>query len=278
MPQNSITRDEILNHLRVSSSNGGAYAEQDGYYYIKPNAQNVSSRLRKEGYSKRMWKAAWLVTHVIKRFPFVRCVMITGTLSKNSSDRSSDLDFMIITEPHRLWIARTMMMLFKKIFLFNSKKFFCINYCITSDSLEILERNIFTATEIATIKCTFNEKLMREFIAGNKWIREFFPNYIINDESLHTAGSRVSSRRSILQAIGELFFPGKLGDRIDRRLMEKTIAYWQRKYPQLNEAERVSRLKSTPSESRVHPGSVQHAILKLYRQKLEQFNLEKFNL
>src|SRR5207253_11478070 len=129
-------------------------------------------RIEKEKHSKKMWRMAAMMTHIIKRFPFVRAVMITGSLSKNSSDKRSDLDFMIITEPKRLWIARTILMLFKKIFLFNSYKYFCLNYYITSDNLEIEEKNIFTATEIAYVKATYNTRLMEDFIKANMWIKQ----------------------------------------------------------------------------------------------------------
>jgi hypothetical protein len=199
--------------------------------------------------------------------------MVTGTLSKNSSDKSSDLDFFLITAPGRLWITRTLLMLFKKIFLLNSKKYFCINYCMSEDSLQVAERNIFTATEIATIKATYNDTLMRRFVESNKWIKEFFPNYIINDASLHTSGCTVQNSRSIIQKLLEMFFPGNFGARLDKKLMMKTIEHWKKKYPHLDDSERSRRLKSTPTESRVHPHSVQDEILNLYNQKLESFNL-----
>ncbi len=273
LPQNTVTKDEVKHFLRESSKNGSEYAEMSGYYYVKPNAEYVASRINKEAYSKRMWKTTYLMTHIIKRFPFVRCVMVTGTLSKNSSDKTSDLDFMIITAPNRLWVSRTLLMLFKKIFLLGSKKYFCLNYFITENNLEIAERNIFTATEIATIKSTYNDGMMRAFIEKNKWIKNFFPNYIINDASLHTAGCKVNNRRSILQKVYELFFTGNLGDKLDEIFRQKTIKHWQRKFPELDEAERNARLKSTPTVSKAHPGSVQKKILNLYTEKLSKFNL-----
>lgn len=273
LPKNTVTKEEVKHFLSESSQNGSEYAEKSGYYFIKPNAEYVTNRIHKEAYSKRMWKITYFMTHIIKRFPFVRCVMVTGTLSKNSSDKTSDIDFMIITAPKRLWVARTLLMLFKKIFLLNSKKYFCLNYFITENNLEIAERNIFTATEIATIKATYNDGIMRAFIEKNKWIKDFFPNYVINDTSLHTAGCKVNNRRSILQKVYELFFAGKIGDKLDEVFRQKTIKHWKNRFPELDEAERSDRLKSTPTVSKAHPGSVQKKILNLYTEKLSKFNL-----
>lgn len=273
LPENSILKEDVKLFLKNSSQNGAQYAEKQGYYYIKPKEDNVTNRIAREKYSKKMWKAAWLSTQVIKRFPFVRCVMVTGTLSKNSSDKDSDLDFMVITAPNRLWVARSLLMLFKKIFLLNNKKYFCINYCITENHLEIMERNIFTATEIATIKPTYNENMMRSFINANMWIKNIFPNYAVKDEYLHKSGCRVSNHRSFIQRFSEIFFTGYIGDKLDKTLMRSTIRHWKKRFPHFTQRELSSRLRSTPTESKAHPGSMQEKILEMYKQKLAAHNI-----
>ncbi|HJY62651.1 MAG TPA: hypothetical protein VJ455_00735 [Ignavibacteria bacterium] len=275
LPENSVAKETVYDVLKKSAKESdNKFGECGGYYYIKPNTDNVYKRLYKEQYSRKMWKAAWIATHVIKLFPFVRAVMVTGSLSKNSSDKSSDLDFMIITAPGRLWIARTLLMLFKKIFLFNSYKYFCINYYVTTDNLEITDKNVFTATEIATIKGTYNTGLMNRFIESNKWIMDYFPNYILCDKRLHKAGCSVTNRKSIFQSVSEFLFIPSFADTLDKKLMAKTIAHWNKKYSYINEEERNHRLRSARNVSKSHPESVHHKVLDSYSQKLKQFNLQ----
>ena len=274
LPQNSVSLDDIKQNLvTLAGSSESPVAEKDGYYYIKPAEDCVNSRVEKENYSLKMWKQAAMVTHIIKRFPFIRAVMISGSLSKNSSSRESDLDFMVITENDRLWISRTMLMLFKKIFLFNSYKYFCINYFVTISNLEIEDKNIFTATEIATIKATYNTGLLRKFIKQNHWVKKFFPNYILCDPALHTPGCKINNRKSFLQKIFELPFSGFAGSRLNRHLMNRTINHWLKKYPHLDETERNHMFRSTPDVSKTHPGNMQKKILGLYRDRLKKFNL-----
>jgi predicted nucleotidyltransferase len=251
-----------------------SFGEREGYYYVKPNDGNIDKRLEREKYSGRIWKAAWLVTHFIKRFPFVRAVMVTGSLSKNSSDRTSDLDFMIITAPGRLWIARTLLMLFKKIFLLNSYKYFCINYYVTEDNLEVEDKSMFTAIEIATIKGTYNSALMNRFVEKNRWLNEYFPNYVLCDPNMHKAGCSVTEKRSIIQAVSEALIPAYFAEKLDIWMMNKTIAHWNRKYSYLDDDERNFRLRSTRNVSKAHPDSVHSIILNTYNAKLKQFNLK----
>jgi hypothetical protein len=274
LPKNSIAMEEIKKLLRqFSADSQSPFAEKHGYYFIKPFENNIEKRIFREGYSKKMWKAAYFVTHIIKRFPFVRGVMITGSLSKNSSDQTSDLDFMVITADDRLWIARTLLMLFKKIFLFNNYKYFCINYFITQSHLEITEQNIFTATEIATIKPAYNSDLMNEFISKNDWIKNYFPNYILCDPELHKSGFKVNNAKSKTQRFFELLFGGSFGSLLNKKLMNMMIKHWNKKYPNLDETERNHMFKSTLDVSKTHPLNMQKKILHAYDSKLKEFNL-----
>ena len=80
------------------------------------------------------------MTKFISKFPYVRAILLSGSISKGYMDKDSDVDYFIITQPNRLWVTRLLLMLFKKIFLFNSRKVFCINYFVDSEKLEIEEK------------------------------------------------------------------------------------------------------------------------------------------
>jgi predicted nucleotidyltransferase len=274
LPRNSVSLDIVKKCLAEFSEGGTApFAEKDGFYYIKPSVENITNRLKKEEYSRRMWKRAQFVTHVIKRFPFVRAVMITGSLSKNSSDTKSDLDFMVITKAGRLWISRTLLMLFKKIFLLNSYKYFCINYFVAEDSLEIEDKNIFSATEVATVKFMYNRDLLAKFLESNNWIKSYFPNYVLCDPMLHSPGCRINNSPSLLQRLFELPFFGPVGKWLNNKLMLSTIKHWNKRYAHVPEPDRNHMFRSTPGVSKTHPGNMQKKILGLYDKKLKDFDL-----
>ena len=275
LPKNSMPKSKVLGMIEnFSSEKESAFAQKDGFVYVKPNDHYISRRISKENFSRRMWLAARIMTHVIKRFPFVRAVFITGSLSKNSSEKISDIDYMIITSRGRLWISRTLLILFKKIFLFNSYKYFCLNYFITEDNLEIPFKNVFTATEVAYIKATFNTDLMYDFVMANKWIKDYFPNYKFLDPYLHSAGFKVNNRRSVLQRLTEIFFRGRWGDKLDNYLLQKTSYYWNKKYSSLEENDRKLLFRTEQNVSTTHPGDMQRTILRKYNERLMRFNLE----
>lgn len=274
LPQNTFTKDQIFKIIdNISEDTGSPFTREGRYLYVKPNKHHIKIRKEREQISRKMWKAARLVTHLIKRFPYVRAVFVTGSLSKNSSNEKSDLDFMVVTKKGRLWVSRMLLMLFKKLFLFNSYKYFCINYFITEDNLEIEDKNIFTATEIVYIKSTYNSGMMNDFIKANSWVTSFFPNYKLYDELLNSAGFKVNNRQSYLQKFFELFLNGKLGTRLNEKFMTITANHWNKKYSSLDEKERNHMFKTTPKTSKTHPGNMQKKILNVYNEKLKQFNL-----
>lgn len=273
LPQNSITKKDVSDVLLQISKENPKVSSKENYYFIGGNEDYIELRKSRESYSKKSWKLAKFVTHIIKRFPFVRAVFVTGSLSKNSSMPDSDLDFMVVTEKNRLWISRTLLMLFKKILLFNSHKYFCINYFISEDSLGICEKNIFIATEIVHIKSTFNTGLMKKFLEANLWVKEFFPNYKIGDPYFNSSGFKVNNNKSYFQKFTELFFIGNSGDKLDKYFMKKTSGHWKNKYSQYSDCEREKMFTSTSSVSKTHPGNMEKVIMNYYKERLEKFDL-----
>jgi hypothetical protein len=207
--------------------------------------------------------------HVIKRFPFVRAIFISGDLSKGVANPMSDIDYVVVTEPGRLWICRMLLVGFKKCFLLNSKKYFCLNYYLDSAHLELDDRNYYTATEIAHLKPLFNTALFLKYMNANSWIRGFFPNYRIAPQRALTP----DDRRSFLQAILELPFKGAWADRLDARLMEFMKRIWKKRYPDVDEPTREHAFRCSISESRAYVGNFSEKVLDIYRRKLEAHSL-----
>ena len=124
-----------------------------------------------------MLKRARWVSLFLKQIPFVRAVFITGSLSKNVANSSSDVDFIIVTAPGRLRIPKMILTAVRRIFLFNSIKYFCFNLFVTEHGLLFSEKNIFNAVEIATTQVLWNETAYQGFQSVNSWTQHYLPNW-----------------------------------------------------------------------------------------------------
>ncbi len=183
--------------------------------------------------------------------------MISGSMSKGVLDADGDVDFFIVTQPGRLWIARVLLTLFKRIFLLNSYKNFCLNYFVDSEHLEIPDQNVFTATEVALIMPMFNDELYKIFLEQNLWYKQYYPNI---EPMQHTK----TSRKSVLSRWFEALLGEKMADNLDDYFMKLTRRYLKRKYSHLSPDQFESDLMSTKSVSRHHPERQQYRIIQKY--------------
>ncbi len=266
LPGTKLSFQEFCAYLAADGP-GESVGEHEGYFFVKSTTTAVvSQREARQLHARRMWRMARLSTHIIKRFPFVRGVFVSGDLSKNATVPSSDVDFFILTSPRRLWIARALLILFKKIFLLNKKKFFCLNFFVTTDHLLLEERNVYLATEIAHLKPLYGSTLFDDYMTANMWIREYFPNFDLQLLPSTTA----NNRRSLLQIMLEIPFALLPADALDSYLLHAMRRVWRNRYPDLDESTRERIFHSTRQESRAYGGDFQDKILTLYEHKLKE--------
>ena len=245
----------------------------DGFYIDVNNPDRVERRLKGNEMARNIMPKAIKVSRKIAKFPYVKGVCLSGALSKGYYDDDGDFDFFIITKPKRLWIARTILVLYKKIFLFNSKKYFCVNYFISSDQLEIAEQNLFTATEIATLIPLYGKDTFVDFLAANPWAKPYFPN----KPTPKTSTIRETEKTWFSKLIQKVF-DGSVGLKLDRYLQKLTIKKWQRKFTHLAQEDFNVAMKSTRHVSKHHPQNYQNKVTtrlkERYNQVIEEYDLQ----
>lgn len=169
-------------------------------------------------------KTAYKVGGFLYQFPFVRGIGISGSLSKNFADQQTDIDFFIITRSNRLWIARTLMHLFKKLtYITGHQHWYCMNYYIDEEALRIDEQNIFTATELITLIPVCGNGALHNFYHQNNWVADYFPHQDVSRQSI------LVSRSGFFKRAAEWLLSNKLGSAIDNALMGITARRWKKK-------------------------------------------------
>lgn len=242
----------------------GIIEQQNGLYFLK--GKNYTKRISEQTKSELFYKKAKTYSRLINRFPFVRGVYVSGSLSKEWSDDTTDVDYFLITSPERLWLCRTLLILFKKIFLFNSRKYFCLNYFIDTANLNIGEKNIFTATEISFLKPMVNEKLFHEFLNENKWVKQYYSSSATFNTDVINNSSGGGVKRFI-----EILLAGKIGEKLDIWCMKRTLKFWKKKFPEMKIADFEINFKSDRTISKHHPSGFQKRVLESLDLRLNEF-------
>jgi hypothetical protein len=206
----------------------------------------------------------------ITRFPFIRSVSLSGSLSKDHMYEKADVDYFIIAQPERLWLARTLLVLYKRIFLLNSYRYFCLNYFVDEQHMEIEQKNLFTATELFTLMPVTGRRFVNRLIEANPWVKEYYPGFPQRD-----IGAVDKEPRGRLKKTLEWLLNNKLGNALDCMAMKMTIRFWKKKY--LNDPNdpfhKSFRLKRYIAK--YHPDNFQDLVLQRYKELLRAFEEEK---
>lgn len=271
LDENHTTPEEVITELESLYSN--QLIQFKGKFYLLNNDDSYIRR-REAGNElavKRL-KTARRVSGFISRFPFIRGILLSGSISKGFMEEDSDIDYFVITHPNRVWFSRLMLMLFKKIFLLNSKRIFCINYFVDSENLEIQEKNLFTATELVTLLPTFGRDIYEELYKKNAWVKQFFPNYPKRDTR-----EVLDRKKGVIKSLLERILGRKFGDKIDDFAMALFDKFNKTKYKDYDKEEFKIAFKSSKKESKHHPKFFQKKVLKEFEKKIKSLE-ERLNL
>ncbi|MEE9349309.1 MAG: nucleotidyltransferase domain-containing protein [Flavobacteriaceae bacterium] len=270
-----LTLDEIVLFSRFSTDEVSLVLNElvvektiyfiNNFYAISKKTCRVERREKGNLEAKKIFGKAQHVSNFISQFPFVEGVFISGSLSKGFFGEDDDIDYFIITKPNRLWISRTLLIAYKKIFLLNSKKYFCVNYFMSTNALEVSEKNRFTATEFVTLIPMNGNGIYQNLQENNKWVLDYFPNYDKTKTSK-------SIERKIFKRFFEFLLNGKAGNGLEEYFMRITKNHQQKKFKKLSKSNFDIAFKGDKNTSKHHPDNHQMRVINLLNEKIVAFN------
>ncbi|RME98377.1 MAG: hypothetical protein D6768_17425 [Chloroflexi bacterium] len=196
-------------------------AEINGYYCLPHKPHLPDLRHARQQMAQTLWPHAESYGRKIAALPFVRMVAVTGALAVNNPTRANDdIDYLIVTQPGRLWLCRTLVILLVRAGRLRGVNL-CPNYLITENALTF-EQNLFTAREVLQMRLLFGPALYRRIRQKNEWVTTYFPQ----GDGLSTAPPPVQLSRGVAQAkrITEKLLGGPPGNWLERRLQRRQIA------------------------------------------------------
>jgi hypothetical protein len=229
----------------------------DDYFFLADKSKAiVAKRLAQEQYLASKKKKIRRYAKLISRFPFVEAVFISGSVSKGVLNKEGDVDYFIIATNRRVWLCRTLLVLYKKIFLLGSKKYFCVNYFVDEKNLMVPDKNLFVATEIKTLVPVFENNVVNEFFVANTWASDIFANLTEKRQPLFE-----TRPYGVLKEIVEYICKTSLGEKLDDYFFRKTLDHWRKKFPHFNPGEFDLNMRSYKSVSKHHPQGNQVRVL-----------------
>lgn len=187
---------------------------QDGLFYLHGNAHLVKPRLASLARASVLKRRAGRVARCVQYLPFVRGIVLTGSVAADDARPDADVDFLIIVARRRLSFVFLLLGAFSRL---TGRRVFCPNYYLSEDHLEIRQQSHFTAREIAQARALAGCGIT--MLRQNGWVRKWLPNGGPREQPV----GRLPGGRA-LQRLLEWPFRGGVGDRLERLLARLAIA------------------------------------------------------
>lgn len=219
---------EIINELE-SEKLKRHIEEFRGFYFLKGRKNLVEERIQRNKIAEEKYKILLPAVKRLRLAPYVRMIAVTGSLAMKNTEADSDMDILVVLKQGKIFTGRTLVSLLAHILgkRRHGNKItdrICLNYFITTKSLEITLKDIFSAHEYSFMFPLFGFEIFREFQKQNGWIKKYKPNYqfdsLPNRKLLEDAWFA-----KLFRAAGETIFGFDFLENWLRRWQTKRITY-----------------------------------------------------
>lgn len=151
------------------------FSQIGDYFTLRGREHIVETRKYRALVAARLWAKSARYGRVIASLPFVKMVAVTGSLAMNNTDEGNDVDYLIVTAPNRLWTCRALILLVARIATLEGVHL-CPNYLVTTNALELEERSLYVAHELAQMIPLSGLGIYDEIRRRNDWIEDYLPH------------------------------------------------------------------------------------------------------
>ena len=209
----AVGLDEIVRYSRRASGRddvaavlgsptvGRTVVRREDYVTLAGREELVERRKETRARARRLHRRAQRMGRLLGLVPFVRGLILTGSVAAEAAAEDADIDLLVIVAPSRLAFVFLLLGGFSRL---TRRRLYCANYYMSDDHLEVDRRNLFIAREIVQAKPL--DEGGERFFAINDWVLEFLPNASISKRS--GGRRRVVGR---LQGLFELPFGERFG-------------------------------------------------------------------
>jgi hypothetical protein len=213
-PASAAVAPEVIEAALQSSPRlAGQVTRVNGYVTLRDREAIGALRDERRQHSARLWDHARRWGYRLGCLPFVRMVAVTGALAVDNSPPDDDIDFLLVTTPGRVWLARGLAVILVRLARRRGVGL-CPNYVLARSALAQTQRNLYAAHDLQQMVPLVGGEVYAEMQAANTWSREFLPHArgpLRREPELPPRGWGAR-----LQRWGERLLGGWLGSRLEQ--------------------------------------------------------------
>ena len=187
------------------------------YFTLPGRAEIVSIRIQREARSRKLMPRAIQYGRILGGLPYVRMVALTGSLAVLNLSQGADMDYMLVTQPGRLWTARAFSVTFGRMI----RPFghtICVNLLVSEDALFWPQHDLYSAREICQMIPITGVNVYRRMRSANMWTESILPNSTLSAPDLVQLPAYRKTNR--IQSLLEMPLHGGGGARLEQWAMK----------------------------------------------------------
>jgi hypothetical protein len=203
--------------------------ETDGQFvYPEGRSESISTRVWRGERAQEVWTRARRYARLVWVLPYIRMVAVTGALAMDNVEAADDIDLLIVAEPGRIWLARALTLLIVKLARARGDTV-CPNYVISAGALQLEQRDLYTAHELAQMVPLHGGQTAARLWAVNSWCLDFLPNASLRADM--STDDRLPAVPRGAKALGEAVLNSRLGTFLESWERRRKIAKLSRATP-----------------------------------------------
>jgi len=246
-----------------------------------PRNDIIHQRLNRKKLADQKWKKIKKIFWIMQITPFMKMVLVSGSLALGNSRKESDVDLIITAKKGRIWMVRTFVTLLTSVlgvrrYKNKTENKICLNHYITDKSLRIPFESLYNAQSYLHLINVYNDKkdkeLFKKFQEENKWIRKYVSNY----ELAELGGFRSIKRSKMLNSISkfsEFILAGKMWNYLEN-VLSKIQSNKIRKDPLYEKG--GGRITINNDQLEFHPNSHEANIIPEFNRRMKELDIYEF--
>ncbi|MDD2730780.1 MAG: hypothetical protein PHW33_01505 [Candidatus Portnoybacteria bacterium] len=268
----------VLTQLQKDSRSSNVFNQNEGLYFLAGHSCLVGKREKRAKIAQKKWRLLLRSAKFLALTPFIRLIAVTGSLSADNPETSSDWDLLVVTKKNRLWTARLMLtaltgLLGRRRHGQLTRDRFCLNCYLTDKKLTILPtaklRDFHAAQEYGRLIPIMEtaKGIYEKFTQDNAlWLEQFLENYPWpagpSPKNLKPPRLFNACRRCL-----EILLSGPPGN-----WLEKKLSQWQIKRVRAkSQHQPADQVFISDACLMFHPQSKSFRIMKAFEQRLAEF-------
>lgn len=266
---------EILKTLDESELLKKVVGRKNGFYFLKDREEIITQRIRRKKLTDQKFKKSKWILRFLSYLPFVRLIMMSGTMAMGNPYKESDIDLLVVAKAGRIWTTRAFLTFFAMLFGKyragkKTENRLCFNHYITDKSLAIDFGNLYKAEEyLNLIPIAGDLEIYDDFFSANKsWMGKYIFAGGDNRENLRT----FAPMKIFLETkyFSEYLLSGFIGNALEKTFKKIQIFFIQ-KNPLSNRV--GGRLRYADDNLVFHPVLVEGEVIKKHEEKLAELKV-----